>query len=176
MVGSWEREKSVDFPFNFQSGRNWCLLSIIQRSRLLLLKVLSEDQQPGLLPGNEEICSISGPTPGPLSQNLHFQRNPQWFTSNSLSFIFPTCKIEIIKANWQIYLGLNKMISIQRVGISFFFFRPTSPFQVSGCEQTCPAFDSELEKEKGLLVPSPLCLQRRQPRPRWSRWLVADMP
>lgn len=122
MVGSWEREKSVDFPFNFQSGRNWFLLSIIQRSRLLLLKVLSEDQQPGLLPGNEEICSISGPTPGPLSQNLHFQRNPQWFTSNSLSFIFPTCKIEIIKANWQIYLGLNKMISIQRVGISFFFF------------------------------------------------------
>lgn len=126
MVGSWEREKSVDFPFNFQSGRNWCLLSIVQRvchrsCCLLLLKVLSEDQQHGHLPGTEEICSISGPTPGPLSQNLHFQRNPQWFTSNSLSFIFPICKIEIIKANWQIYLGLNKMISIQRFGINFFF-------------------------------------------------------
>lgn len=67
---------------------------------LLLLKVLSEDQQHGRLLGAGEQGSVSGPTPGPRSQNLSFQRNPRWFIITSLSFLSPIYIIGMIKPIW----------------------------------------------------------------------------
>lgn len=121
------------------------------KSQVLLHKVSSKDQHHGRLLGAGEKCSISGPTPGPLSQYLNFQRNPRWFTGNSLSFIFPIFKMGIIKPIWHIYLGLNKIISVQRLGLKHFVL---SYFILSGAwlGWTSPAFGSELESEKGLLV------------------------